>query len=140
MQSCGNDGAMTRICYDGFYQNRMDDKMPCGPIFLPMRSLGPAILSHLSTNCVPLPNNDFWTTIGAAIVSGRGTKDGTVGADLPKPNAVRCMTCRIIGVASPSSSFGLAARMPAIQKTFPRASKRLRGSMPTCGRYAYSRP
>ena len=50
------------------------------------------------------------------------------------------MTCRTIGVASPSSSFGWAAHMPAIPKTSLRDSKKLHGSMPTCGRYAYSRP
>ena len=118
----------------------MDDKIPCGPNFLPMRSLGPATLSHGVLQSMLLPISHSWTTIGAAIVSGRGTKDGMVGADLPRQIAVRCMTCRIIGVASPSSSFGWAARMPAIQQTSLRTSKRLPGSMPTCGRYAYSRP
>ena len=140
MRSYGSDGAMTGICYDGFYQHRMGQKIQRGPTFLPMRSLGPATLSHGMLQISPLPTSHSWTTIGAAIVSGRGTKDGTVGADLPKQKAIRCMTCRIIGVASPSSSFGWAAHMPAIPKTSLRASKRLHGSMPTCGRYAYSRP
>ena len=140
MRSYGSDTAMTGICYERFYQHRMDKKIQRGPTFLPMRSLGSATLSHGMLQSSLLPTSHSWTTIGAAIVSGRGTKDGTVGADLPKQKAVRCMTCRIIGVASPSSSFGWAAHMPATPKTSLRASKRLHGSMPTCGRYAYSRP
>ena len=140
MRSYGSDGAMTGIRYDGFYQHCMDKKIQCGPTFLPMRSLGPATPSHGMLQSSLLPTSHSWTTIGVAIVSGRVTKDGTVGADLPKQKAVRCMTCRIIGVANPSSSFGWAAHKPAIPKTSLRASKRPHGSMLTCGRYAYSRP
>ena len=131
---------MTGICYDAFYQDRMEKKIKCGATFLPTRSLGPATPSHAMLQSRLLPTNHSWTTIGVAIVSGRVNKDGMVGADLPKQNGIRCMTCRIIGVASPSSSFGWAAHMPAIQNTFLRTSKRLSGSMSTCGRYAYSRP
>ena len=132
---------MTGICYDGFYQHRMEQKIQCGTTFLPTRSLGPATPSQQRIlQSRRLPTSHSWTTIGVAIVSGRVNKDGIVGADLPKQNGIRCMTYGIIGSASPKCSCGWAARMPAIQRTFLRTSKRLPGSMPTCGRYAYSRP
>ena len=140
MRSYGSDTAMTEICYDGFYQDRMEKKIKCGHTFLQTRSLGPATPTHAFLQSRLLPTSHSWTTIGVAIVSGRVNKDAMAGADLPKQNGIRCMTCGIIGSASPRSSFGWAARMPAIQQTSLRTSKRLPGSMPTCGRYAYSRP
>ena len=139
MRSYGSDTAMTGICYDGFYQDRIE-KNQVWNHFLPTRSLGPATPTQGMLQSRLLPTSHSWTTIGVAIVSGRVNKDAMVGADLPKQNGIRCMTCGIIGSASPRSSFGWAARMPAIQQTSLRTSKRLPGSMPTCGRYTYSRP
>ena len=46
----------------------MDQKIQCGPTFLPMRSLGPATLSHGMLQSSLLPTSHSWTTIGAAIV------------------------------------------------------------------------
>ena len=63
----------------------MDKKTQCGPTFLPMRSLGPATLSHGMLQSSLLPTSHSWTTIGAAIVSGRrpSKAEGSKMYDMP---------------------------------------------------------